>query len=95
MKNSAVRTTDPETSHAAAASLHLPAIEQAIVKCIEEQGPSTTHEITNATGIPLVTISPRLRPLTRKGLTQDSGVRRAGESKRVSIVWELTPKVAQ
>lgn len=64
-------------------------LETIILATIRAASPNglTTNEITDATGIELVTISPRTRPMTRKGVIQDSGQRREGKSGRMSIVW--------
>jgi DNA-binding IclR family transcriptional regulator len=48
----------------------------------------TSHEIADWLGLPLVTVSPRLRPLVNKNLVVDSGERRSGVGFKTSIVWK-------
>lgn len=84
----AFREDDPDTSKAAATSVDTAALERIVLDILKGR-PSTTHELADASGIQLVSISPRLAPLCRKGLVEDSGVKRTGPSNRVSIVWRL------
>jgi DNA-binding MarR family transcriptional regulator len=84
------RRTDPETSREAAESLDLPALEKVVLDAIKKHGPSTTTEIAEATGLDLVSVSPRPARLCAKGLVRDSGEKRVPPGKtRRSIVWEL------
>ena len=46
----------------------------------------TSEELATFTGMPLVTVSPRLRPLANKGLLVCYG-KRANRSGRSAIVW--------
>jgi DNA-binding MarR family transcriptional regulator len=48
----------------------------------------TTHEIAELSGIEYGSVTPRIRPLVKKGLVKDSGERRipAGRTK-AGIVW--------
>lgn len=88
------RRTDPSTSHIAARSLddELPRLELVVLKAVRKTARgATSHELEKSTGLSLVTISPRLRPLQRKGLIVDSGERRKGASGRPSIVWKAMP----
>ncbi len=85
------RSTDPGTSRAAAASVSSNAnrLEKIVLDAVKASVDGlTSHELAEATGLSLVTVSPRLRPLTNKGLIVDSQIRRAGTSGRQSIVWK-------
>jgi DNA-binding transcriptional ArsR family regulator len=83
------RKVDPETSKAAAKSVAATDLESLVLATLRSE-PLTTHEISRALGIELVSISPRTAPLLRKGLIEDSGLRREGPSGRKSIVWRLS-----
>jgi len=79
------RSTDPSSSHEAAsgvkgATAHLALI---VLNCLKECGPQTTHEIAERTGLTVVTVSPRIKPLRIAGHVRDSGLRRDKRS-----VWE-------
>ena len=82
------RRADPPTAKAAAKSVNSTELETIVLDMLRV--PATTHEIADSTGIALVSISPRMAPLVKKGLVQDSGLRREGPSGRKSIVWSLT-----
>lgn len=82
------RTTDPVTSHIAGAQLSRAGIEEAILDILLG-GSLTSHEISTLTGVPYVTISPRLRPLERRGKIHEAGTRRNRESGKAAIVWAL------
>lgn len=88
MKRGAYRRVDPGTSRAAAASIDATTLESIVVDTLRRLGGATTYEIAAVTHLSLVTISPRLRPLVRKGLVRDSGLTRAGDTGRRRIVWE-------
>lgn len=86
------RRTDPSTSKDAAASVNVTEMEAVVLRALAAH-PMTTHEIAAHTGVSLVTISPRIRPLVQKRLVREhqiegKTVKRAGESGRMSIVWE-------
>jgi len=84
------RSTDPETSHESAMAIRraLPMIEKRILFALEGTYGTglTTFEITEITGIPRVTVSPRLRPMSRKGVVYETTERREHNG-RMSIVW--------
>jgi len=79
------RHTDPETSHAAAARATPTAgkLDNTICEALQA-GPQTTHEISARTGIPVVSVSPRIKPLRVAGRVVDTLERRDGRS-----VWAL------
>ena len=82
------RSSDPETSHAAARGVNATKLERLFLKAlrgVKEGG--TADEIAEYLDRPLNTISPRTRPLVNKGLIKDSGERRATRSGRKAIVW--------
>lgn len=88
----AVRSTDPDTSVEAALSIKATELESRVLDAIMRRADgATSHEISESLHMSLVTVSPRLRPLVRKGLIEDSGERRVGESGRRSIVWRAKP----
>ncbi len=87
-RDAVARRTDPPTAHAAAATVDTARLEGIVVKYLKLRGGMTTHELAKATRIELVSISPRMKPLTRKNLVYDSGQKRRGSSGRASIVWE-------
>ena len=84
-----VRRTDPATSREAAEAIveQLPRLEAVVLEAVTAAGKrgATSHEIADATGLSLVTVSPRLRPLARRGKVIESGQRRDGR-----IVWIAT-----
>ena len=85
------RRGDPPTAVEAAAALNTTPVERAIMTVLLRHGGKTIHEITPLQRYPEITVSPRLRPLARKGLVEDSGVRRRHpHSNRHGIVWQLT-----
>jgi uncharacterized membrane protein len=85
------RKSDPDTSREAAISLDLPHLERIVLKALMSGGPMTSNELADFLRMPLVTVSPRLRPLADKGLIEDTELRRAGSSGRKSIVWARKP----
>lgn len=86
------RHSDPDTSHQAAREIAgniANALELTVLEAIRgnPQG-LTNHEIVSVTGLTWNTATPRIRPLVRKGLVQDSGNRRIGTTNRKCIVWK-------
>jgi predicted transcriptional regulator len=85
------RHSDPATSKEAAASVivHLPALEGSVLHCIRGSAKigMTIDELVEELKLDKVTLSPRLRPLVRKGLIQESGFTRPGRSGREQTVW--------
>lgn len=82
------RCTDPVTSHRAAATVDTSALEDIVLGYLRERlGGATSYEIASVLRMSLVTVSPRLRPLVKKGLVVDSGRKECGESGRSRIVW--------
>ena len=87
---------DPDTSVAAAAVVNSKGLEERVLELLAlfPDG-ATTEELVRASeifrpgGLSLVTISPRMRPLVRKGKVEDTGRRRAGESGVSRIVFRL------
>lgn len=87
------RATDPETSHEAAAEIagaKVNQMEQRALSALQAARPDglTNHELVLHTGLPWNTISPRIRPLVRKGWVIDSGLRRPGPTGKRCIVWK-------
>lgn len=88
------RRSDPETSHEAAESVRQTELENITFVALWEYGEkgATVYELVEKTGLPLVTVSPRLAPLCRKGYAEDTGLRRPGPSGRNCIVWRVITK---
>lgn len=85
------RSTDPDTSHDAAASVDERFIDSKIFDCLTAHGPegATCEEISDEMQMSRVTISPRLAPLSREGKVLRTAWRRPGSSGRNQIVWLL------
>lgn len=84
------RTTDPSTSIEAAAAVQTSEAEQIVYQCLQRnKNGMTSHEVAEATGLPLVNVSPRFRPLANKGLIEPTGDRRTNPSGRSAIVWKV------
>jgi len=85
------RKSDPKTSHDAADSITpiLNAIEIGIYNALLRflPGGATSDEIVGASGIQYRTVTPRLKPMVRKGFVEDSGETKKGESGRKQIIW--------
>ena len=85
------RKTDPVTSHEAAEAItpSLNKIEQGIYDALCSFLPkgATSDEIVEASGIQYRTVTPRLKPMCRKGFVVDSGEHKRGDSGRRQIIW--------
>jgi len=88
------RKTDPVTSHEAAKAItpSLNKIEQGIYDALCSFLPkgATSDEIVEASGIQYRTVTPRLKPMCKKGFVVDSGEHKRGESGRRQIIWMAT-----
>lgn len=82
------RSTDPETSHAAADSVQLTSLESVVFTALLQCGENgaTLDELVQKLGMDKVTVSPRLRPLCRKGHAVANG-KRLGSAGRQQTVW--------
>lgn len=87
------RRRDPGTSHGAAASLAgkpVAELQQRVLDAIRALGGrATINDVARHTGLAEVSVSPRFKPLRRRGLIRDSGERRRNPSGRRAIVWEV------
>jgi hypothetical protein len=82
------RRTDPDTSHAAAASVKFTELEDLVLEQLFANPLGlTTRQLAAKLNRDLVSISPRIRPLVRKRAVRDSGRRVLGASRREQIVW--------
>lgn len=86
------RTTDPWTSHAAAAARHTFATGHAakVLACLQLFGPQTKDEIAGKTGLTSVQVDRRLPDLKTKGLAHPTGETRQSLSGRPERVWAAT-----
>lgn len=91
------RTSDPGTSHAAAKAVQgkmATELEAKVFNAVLIGAPyrgMTTHEIAKATGLEYGSVTPRIKPLVKKGLLWDSGIRRVPEGRsKAGIVWRAT-----
>jgi hypothetical protein len=89
------RNRDPDTSHAAAASMIAAqqSIHQRILKALTR--PMTQFEIARATGLRPEQVHKRLSELSRDNpdtgfiaAIKDTGYRRIGDTGRMCIVWQ-------
>ena len=91
MSRALSRRTDPATSQEAAEAVqpHLSMLERRVVWALRNLGGSgTSHQIAERSGLDLVTVSPRMRPLVNKGVVREDGeLRLPGQSART--LWRL------
>lgn len=76
------RRADPETSQEAAGRVDGKRMAERVLADLRANGPATSHEIAKRTGLDLVTVSPRMKPLETANL-----VKRAGRRDN-RTVWE-------
>lgn len=90
------RTSDPDTSRAAADSIEAEVLTVREVNVLSTLkrlgGRATAEELVEASGLPWNSLTPRLRPLATKGAIRDSGERRIARSGRRQIVWEAVER---
>jgi predicted ArsR family transcriptional regulator len=82
------RNNDPSTSIVAASTLNTSDLENLVVEAIKNNAPGTTEEIAAWTELSIVTVSPRMRPLERKGIVRRIG-KRQNASGRPATIWGL------
>ncbi len=79
------RSSDPDTSKDAAARVNVSKRERQVLDALKSLGDkATTREIADRSGVELLTVSPRLKPLEAKGLVRRTEARRDG-----AIVWAV------
>ena len=89
-----VRSTDPDTAHAAAAEVNVRYLEKLFLKALQS-GPLTTTEIANFYGMDRDSFSPRPPDLIKKGLIEQCGKRtcmNSGGKMRSMLAFRLLPK---
>ena len=87
------RNTDPDTSHDAANKFDATKCEAIVLASLRANPDGlTNHEVSELTGLEIGSVSPRMRPLVRKELVEDSGERRVPNvrkaRKRGQIIWK-------
>lgn len=81
------RNDDGDTAHAAASSFDGAALEGIVLNALKQYPAGLTVDaLVEVTGLQKVTVSPRLAPLTRKGLVGTNG-KAPGASGRAQTVW--------
>lgn len=85
------RSTDPLTSKIASVRVNTEAVRNAILNYLEANDFSHVLEISQGTGIKETTVSSQMRPLARKGLVHEAGMRPSDETGRYRIVWAFGP----
>lgn len=92
------RRSDPGTSHEAAKSLDgsVTDLEEHVLIALRAHHPfgMILDELVDWIGLDKVTISPRLKPLCKKGLVTTCG-KRPGKSGRGQTIWILQDSAAQ
>ncbi len=86
------RTTDPETSQAAARSVGVNRLFLAVLHNLS-RAPyygMTMNQVVAHCKLPNESITPRFRPMAKKGLIYDTGETRRNLSGRSAIVWKIT-----
>ena len=86
------RTTDPATSHEAAAraTSAVPGLRAAIVEALRREPHGlTSRQLAERTGRDLVSISPRLKPMVSDGIVLRAPWRFNGENGRRLTIWVL------
>ena len=80
--NAYARSSDPSTSHEAAARVDTNALEKLVVEDLIANGPATSTQVATRVGRDKWSISPRFKPLELKDLIHRTG-KKAGRSE----VW--------
>lgn len=77
------RRRDPVTSKAAARRVNAVSISARVCESLRTYGPADTDQLAARLGLKLVTVSPRMRPLARKGGVVEL------EARDGKIVWDV------
>jgi predicted transcriptional regulator len=85
------RTTDPETSHAAAASAKLLATRHhwMITSALKLKDGQTIYELAESTGLPHNSVARRMSELEEGGVVYTEG-KRKGKTQRMCRIWYKT-----
>lgn len=90
LETEGARHSDPTTSRDAATSIDATTLESLCLATLRMcRTGMTTEERASAMALPLVTVSPRMRPIANKGLVY-AGTKRPNASGRNAIVWYAT-----
>jgi len=90
-----VRSNDPDTSQAAAASVNSTQLEKMVYEaiCTYPEGCISDQLLDRFKGFPYSSITARYRALLDKGFIEDTGERRKGRSnKNQRVMRKLEPK---
>jgi hypothetical protein len=87
------RATDPQTSHAAAGSVHVRESQKTVLELLKQVGPVTDDELLEAAAARRILITPsglhtRRCELVQMGLAVDTGDRKKKQTGRMAIVWD-------
>lgn len=86
------RTSDPATAKDAAAETRARILEKIVLQALaKSEDGLTSEQCAAATQLSLVTVSPRMRPLVRRGKIYESKDRRPNISGKMAIVWKVMP----
>jgi len=91
------RKSDPETSHEAAKEVKIGPLQIAVLRTLrasEQLDPPglTMNQVVEISGRPNESITPRFRPLAKKGLIYNTGEKRRNPSGKLAIVWRITKR---
>lgn len=96
MTRAYARNTDPDTSMDAADSLSSEALSDLQKKVMDQLRANafglTVPEISEALNLSVVTVSPRIKPLVKRGLIENSGAKKIPRGHtRSCIIWRVRP----
>lgn len=85
------RKDDPDTSVEAAVSIHTQPLEQTVLAALKSfpEGATADEVSAKIPHIPMNTVTPRFAALIRKGLIEDTGQRKKGNSGRFQRVLRV------
>jgi hypothetical protein len=83
------RHTDPKTSKLAARDVRAGTLQAVVLNAFDQADFGLTiEECAAQTGLSVVSVSPRIKPLRLKNLVRDSGRKRRNSSGYDAVVWE-------
>lgn len=93
MYEARARSTDPVTSHMAAANVDTDSVAGKVLAALKgADNGLTSFDIAEATGLARVSASPCLAPLERKGYVHRDGTRLQTETGQTVTVWQYGPR---